>query len=295
MSVYAPNQMLKRTGRYAVPSYSVLSASSIAVLRPGRLAFRYARRKVIVAYERTINGNPQQLTIDQHFHTAHAISKFYNEVGKVEVKLLCSGEIVDRHNRAKIFCTKRTWDQRAEVGYMASIENAFHQQIDEIPRFSERDHEALSRYFLLWRFRFAYHMSPLPDVLINGNEGSSLTKSQEEVLERKGYMYVRDGGVVPSRFNASMQIQIELDRVWDAYKDLKWGLLEAMAGEFLVADSYKDQTCLPFMPIAPKLAFAASVQDKRLTRIQVSQLNQHSVSNATEFLFGQRLSECPVA
>lgn len=248
-----------------------------------------------MTYERTLKGNPQKLTVEQHFHTAHAISKFHNEAGKIQVKILGSGEIVERHNRAKIFCTKRTWDQRAETGYMASIENAFHRQIDDIPHFSERDHEALSRYFLLWRFRFAYHMSPLPDIPLTDVDGSGLAKDKEEILERKGYTYVRDGGVVPSRFNASLRIQIDLDRVWDDYKDLKWGLLEAMDGQFLVADSYKDQTILPFMPIAPKLAFAASAQDQQLTIIQVSQLNRHSVSNATEYIFGQSLSECPLA
>ncbi|WP_419226826.1 hypothetical protein [Alteromonas sp. OM2203] len=62
-------------------------------------------------YEPTIKKNPRQLAIEQHFHTAHAISLFYDFDKKVEVMELSSGEIVRRHKRAKIFCTKRTWDQ----------------------------------------------------------------------------------------------------------------------------------------------------------------------------------------
>jgi hypothetical protein len=248
-----------------------------------------------MAYETTVKGNPLQLTIDQHFHTAHAISKFCNESGKVQVKLICSGEIVELHKRAKIFCTKRTWDESSEKGYMANIERMFHQQIDKLLSFSARNHEALSQYFLLWYLRFNYHMNPSPDIFLNSISGSSQTKSTEEILEKKGYSFVRDGGRVPSRFSTSLQIKIEIDRAWDAYKDLKWGLLEAIDGEFLVADSYKDQSFLPFMPIAPKLAFAANAQDQRITKIQVAGLNQHSISNATEFIFGHNLSECPVS
>ena len=248
-----------------------------------------------MAYEPTLKGNPQQFTIAQHFHNAHAISKFYNESGKVQVKLICSGEIVELHKRAEIFCTKRTWDESSEKGYMANIERVFHQQIDKLPSFSERNHEALSQYFLLWCLRFNYHMNPSPDIFLNSISGSSLTKSTEEILEKKGYSYVRDGGRVPSRFITSLQIKIEFDRAWDAYKDLKWGLLEAIDGEFLVADAYKDRAFLPFMPITPKLAFAASAQDQRIIKNQVSGLNQHSISNATEFFYGQNLSECPVA
>ena len=103
-------------------------------------------------YEPTIRRNPRQLTIEQHVHTAHAISLFYDSDGKVELIDLSSGGIARRHKRAKIFCTKRTWDQRAETGYMVSIESEFHEEIDNIKSFSERNHEAISKYCLLWRF-----------------------------------------------------------------------------------------------------------------------------------------------
>ena len=77
-----------------------------------------------VPYERPTRRNPQQLAVDKHFHTAHAIAKFCDIDDKVEVKFIDSGEVGRRHKRAKVFCTKRTWDQRAETGYMVSIENA---------------------------------------------------------------------------------------------------------------------------------------------------------------------------
>ena len=243
-------------------------------------------------YERTTKRNPQQLTIDQHFHTAHAISKFYDGSEKVQVKLMASQQIVERHKRAKLFCTKRTWDERAEKGYMVAIEDDFHCQIDDVKSFSDRSHEALSKYFLLWRLRFAYHTSQPQDSMLNGIAGSDLTKSEEEVLESKGVIFCRECGALPSRFSTSLQIQVELDRLWAFYKDLKWGLLEAEDGEFLVADSYDD---LAFMPIAPNLAFAVGFEDQKISREKVAEFNKLSVSKATEYFFGRDLTQCPIA
>ncbi|MEH6494088.1 hypothetical protein, partial [Halopseudomonas sp.] len=144
----------------------------------------------VMPYEPTIKKNPRQLTIEQHFHTAHAISLFYDLDDKVEVMELSSSTIFKRHKRAKIFCTKRTWDQRAETGYMASIEDAFHKEIDNIKSFPERNHEAISKYCLLWRQRHYHHLNNSADVALDEISGSDLTKEQEEILESKNYSFV---------------------------------------------------------------------------------------------------------
>lgn len=69
-----------------------------------------------MTFERVRNGNPLELTVDQHFHTAHSISKLYNNKLKVEVEVfeVSSRKIFERNKREKIFCVKRNWDERAE-------------------------------------------------------------------------------------------------------------------------------------------------------------------------------------
>jgi len=245
-----------------------------------------------MAYEPTMKKNPRQLTIEQHFHTAHAIAKFYCSDDRVEIKLLSDGETVKRHKRAKIFCTKRKWDQRAERGYMVDIESAFHDEIDNIKPFDERNHEAISKYCLLWLHRHQYHLEDIDDAQLNGIKGSDLNKVQEEILESKGGVFVREGGVVPSRFNSGLQIQMMLDRDWHTCSHFKWGLIEAVDGEFLCSDGYKD---LPFIPISPKLAFWAGESDQEISRQQLTEINKISVEKASEFYFSRNLSECPVA
>lgn len=243
-------------------------------------------------YESTTKGNPQRLTIEQHFHTAHAIAKFYGDDGKVEVKIIESNETVKRHKRASIFCAKRAWDERAERGYMASIEAAFHEEIDNVKPVSIRNHAAISRYFLLWGLRFNYHSSPIDDANLKGISGSAVSKEQQEILESKGYSFVREHGVVPSRFLSSIGITIEIDRYWPQFEDVKWGLLEATDSEFLVADSYSDLMLIPF---TPKMAFAAGHVDQKIPKHEVAKINKESVLRATSFYFGRDLVQCPIA
>lgn len=243
-------------------------------------------------YEPTSKKNPRQLTREQHFHTAHAISLFYDSDGKVEVYDLSIGEIVKRHKRAKIFCTKRTWDQRAETGYMVPIENSFHEEIDNIKSFSERNHQAISEYCLLWRLRHDCHLSKPDDIVLNGVPGSGLTNEQEEIQESKNISFVRDGGVVASRFSSGLQIQMSLDRDKLTYSHFKWGLIEALEGEFLVADGYGD---FAFIPISPKQAFCAGESDRKISRQQLAEVNKETISRAKEYYFARKISECPIA
>lgn len=245
-----------------------------------------------VTFEPPLKGNPHQFVIKQHFHTAHAISKFYGSDGKVDVHNLITGKTKRKHKRDKIFCAKRNWDQKAEIGIMSKIENEFHEEINNLKPFNSRNHSAISEYFLLWRIRHHFHMSRMEDKALIGVTGSGLTKEQEEIFESKGGMFIRDGGVVPARFMTGVQVIMQLDRQRPGVKDLKWGLLASTDGEFVVADCYNDLT---FMPISPSLAFCAGYADMEINRQSVANTNKQSIEASSEFYFAKDLTLCPVA
>lgn len=236
-------------------------------------------------FEPPSKGNLNQLTVDQHVHTAHAISKFYDADEKVEVFDLAVGQLVRRHKRGKIFCTKRTWDQRAESGFMAPIEKAFHEEIDNIKRYASRNHEAISRYCLLWRLRHRYHLSDNQDVILESISSFGVTKEQGEVVEKKHGLFSRAEGVIPSRATVGFRIQTDLDRLWFYCKDFKWGLITSNDGEFVVADGYGD---CPFIPVTPKLAFCAGEPDQTITSQQLAEINKDSIARAKEFFFCEK-------
>ncbi|MGI2107736.1 hypothetical protein ACRN9A_21715 [Shewanella frigidimarina] len=245
-----------------------------------------------MAFEKPAEGNPHKFVIKQHFHTAHSIAKFHDTDCKLDVFIKDSGEALRRHSRSSIFCARRNWDEKSEKGLMANIEQLFHQEINEIKPFELRNHSAISEYFMLWKIRYDFHISRMDDAVLNGISGSGLTKEQEEILESKGYSFVRDGGVVPARFMTGIQVLRQLDMNRPGMQNMKWGLLKAKEGEFIVADSYND---LAFMPISPILAFCAGSQDMQIDKADVTNANRQSIEKSREFYFARDLSKCPFA
>lgn len=245
-----------------------------------------------MTFEKPAKGNPHQFVIKQHFHTANSIGKFHGDDEKLDVHFKGTGGVERKHKRSNIFCAKRNWDQKAEVGLMANIEKLFHEEINNIKSYELRNHNAISEYFLLWRIRHSFHLSRMDDVVLNGVAGSGLTKEEEENLESKGAFFIRDDGVVPARFMTGIQVLAQLDQQRSGMENLKWGLLEANEGEFIVADCYKDLT---FLPISPTLAFCANYQDLKIDRVSVADVNKQSIAKSSEFYFARDLSKCPVA
>lgn len=234
-------------------------------------------------YEPTQKDNPHQITKNQHIHTAHCIGMFEKD-GYVQVKELVTDEILKREKRAAIFCAKRVWDERAEKGYMAKIEDAFHREVDTAEIGKERNHLAISTYHLLWFLRHHFSVSPIPDIPLVGISGSGINKDQSEIVERKWGCHVRDGGLLPSRFAISLEIQRLIDMNINQYSQLRWGLLRAVEGEFLVADCYQEQC---FMPISPSMAFYAQNEDSEITREDLVTLNNVSISKSTNYYFAR--------
>mgnify|MGYP003624806418 CR=1 FL=1 len=245
-----------------------------------------------MTYEKVRKGNPLQLTVEQHFHTAHAIAKFYNADGKVEVKEIGAEEIVKRHKRARIFITKRNWDERAEKGYMAQIEAQFHNQIDYLDLGRPRDHAAISQYLALWRLRHKFHLERSLDAPLFGIDDENLTKEQQEILEKKSIGYVNERAEIPARQLTGAQIQIGVDQLMQTLGNVKWGLLRSRSSQFLCADCYHE---FCFIPVSPTVALAGNLPDQELTDTEVSIANQHSVSSANQFYFGRCLEKCPIA
>lgn len=244
-------------------------------------------------FEKPQKGNPHQLTVNQHIHTAHAIGKFEGADGCVEVKRVATGEIRRVHPRDGIFCARRAWDERAEKGYMHGIEDAFHAELRRAQTggSGSRDRKAISQYHLLWALRHAYATAALHDTVLVGVSGSNLTREQEETVEAKWGGFVRAGGNVPARFDASFQIQRGIDMNIAEYEGHTWGLLHASAGEFLVADCYDGRMILP---ITPTLCFYGDEPDRAIGREDVALVNRATVAAATNFYFAREIAACPV-
>jgi hypothetical protein len=84
-----------------------------------------------------------QLAKKQHILPCASIKRFAGLDGKVAVRRVDATKEERKAPTAKRFCTDRTWDQRAEIGFMRDIEEAFQPLADRVSgglgSFSERN------------------------------------------------------------------------------------------------------------------------------------------------------------
>src|SRR6185312_12075988 len=107
----------------------------------------------------------------------------------------------------------RAWDQRAEAGYMKHIEDNFQNVARSIiegqaATISPERRPAIDRMFALWFTRARYRDLDAQEIQLNGIMGDNLSKTQEENLEKNGYLFARIGGKVPARQLNGIQLQI---------------------------------------------------------------------------------------
>ncbi|EKN3735582.1 TPA: hypothetical protein ACVU0F_003612 [Yersinia enterocolitica] len=248
-------------------------------------------------FRRVQKRNPHQLVIDQHIHAAHCIKKFIDEKGKVAVFDKSIYQWVQRKPDAAIFCAKRAWDQRSEKGFMSRIETAFFNVIDRINTpFSERQHDDITRYYHLWRLRGLARDKERQDVHLNKVLGHHLAIDQQEILETNGYSFILENEGMPYHIASGIEIQVMLGQLLHIMEPVKWGLLTASRGEFLVADYYpgREGDLEPFIPISSRHAFFANTFDKDIDVRQVREFNRVSIGCASNYYFCRSIELCPL-
>ncbi|MEI9948239.1 MAG: hypothetical protein WDO74_04495 [Pseudomonadota bacterium] len=236
-------------------------------------------------HEPTQPKNPRQLTIGQHIHSRWCINKFADDAGRVAV--LRQGQPTPFLTKPDndVFCAKRVWGQNLEEGLFSKLEQAFHSAVEGIlATGAVVDHRAITEYVSLWRIRAQLAEEPPDDVVLNGISGSSLTKDQEEIVEKKGGMFARDGGVVPGRFGAFLDALRKHAIAMSGLGGIEWGILRARdCAGFICGDRPGNDL---YIPIAPSVALVAGYEDLEVGSITVDDLNQSSQKQARSFVFG---------
>ena len=195
-----------------------------------------------------------------------------------------------------MFCAQRAWDQAAETFRSHAIEAIYAALADKLVRgevqtLTPEMNKAVSEFFFLWNLRFNAAMTPGEDVTLNmAAPERTLTKPQEEILERKGVMFIRENKL-PFRFINGMSIMIETDRGMERMANAKWGIVRAAEGEFLVPDN---TTGLSVVPVSPTICLADDAGDIALTLKDVGMVNRQLKDGARGFVFARDLAACPV-
>ncbi len=249
-------------------------------------------------YERTQPGNPHQLTIRQHLLPSRTIERFCGRDGLVHVRMIT--ENLDRRFKPDnpLFCTMRSWDQKAESGLGKSIEDCYqaiaHRLADRsLTSLTADMHRPITEMYLLWRFRCLRAREPLPDLPINAVAGErDMTLDAQERLEKGWVMFLKPDGSLPGRMAAGMMLLTAIDRAWvGGAHAMRWGVFYGSGQEFLVPDAFIDQ---PILPVAPGVCLASGAVDAELTFDEVARVNCDAVQSASRYWFVHDISRCPV-
>jgi hypothetical protein len=248
-----------------------------------------------VKAERTSPRNPKSLTVDQHVFPSKSISRFTNQSGHVSVHVLRRSKVIRAKPGNAIFCASRAWDERAEAGYMKSIEDLFQQIVSPIAdgkaeTIRPEQKPAIDRMYALWYMRARYRELEAQEIQLNGIAGDDLTKEQEENLEKNGYMFARKGGTMPARQLNGLELQYRIDNFTRdmAVPTTRWGVIMAQSGEFIVPDVPSHG----IIPITPRLAFVWSAPNGVILERNVAEINRAMRTTSQHYFFARDFSNC---
>jgi hypothetical protein len=274
-------------------SGSHLAAALMGALAVGRP--EHSAHKPRSKPEKTRARNPNQLTVYQHVYPQCSIARFAGDDDKVVLRDLVRGQTRRAKPRDSIFCARRAWDQRAETGYMKQIEDRFQALAEALiggqPTISSaEDRKVVERFFALWYMRARHHELEDQEIRFNRLEGDKLTKEQEENLEAKGYLFVRQGGLVPARQLNGLWLQSQIDGyAMNLTSVERWGVIQPESGEFMITDMPLHM----IIPVTPKLALVGNAPDGTISRDNLAELNRVIVGGSQRYYLAHDLANCP--
>ena len=147
------------------------------------------------------------------------------------------------------------------------------------------NHRAVSAYFAVWDIRAAFAANPPADMVLNGIEPASLTKDQEEILEKKGVAFLRGNGI-PGRLASSPGGIFRFDAAMEKLRDVRWSVLRRVDGPGFVCPDRAVDLFMPISPDSALLVIKGGVRDQDVGPATVNDANRQVWEQACEYVFG---------
>jgi hypothetical protein len=249
-------------------------------------------------YEKPQKENPNQLTIKQHCFPAKSIARFADVGGCVEVKLIKQNKKLKLKPEDQLFCAKRTWDQRAESGFMKKIEDRFQEIVESILKgivttISLEEQSAITDMFAIWNVRWHRNQSPIADQKLDGIIDTAIhyTKDNQEKLEKNDITAITPDFLIPGRALSGVNIQRNLFIAQQQMVDAHWGILHASKGEFVVPDNCSNARILP---LTPEFCLFSQSLDETIDEKELKEINKILIGGSKNYYFGRNISKCLV-
>ncbi|PZM12897.1 hypothetical protein [Rhizobium tubonense] len=232
--------------------------------------------------------NLHQLTKKQHIVPRRSIARFCNEAGLVRVTRKNGKTFLAKPENAG-FCAPRLWEERSENGHK-TIEDTFQAIADricigdlDIPDL-QHSHD-ITAMFALWAVRShlveandrGVGLRNMPGLkgFSSGADLSGWSSDERDQLEKAGYVISNPDGSIPGRMLAWPHMQRKINAIYSKVRGMKWGVLRAGDGQFLMPDRYR-QTWI--LPLSPTTLLAAGRSEETLSADAVAKVNSLSMS-----------------
>jgi hypothetical protein len=248
-------------------------------------------------------GNPSGLTVHGHVYPRQSIARFADPMTRMvavyDMKTKKVVPSVSPRSR-KWFCATRAWGQRAES---KTIEDEF-QPIASRVKAGDRspsleEHQAISRFFILWHLRAEWRENPEQDFHPVGvtpwtKEAEQQVVASEllgEKIEKSGALFIHSGSRIPGRDMAGLRLWQKIDfEMGGRFRQTEWGIMNALQGEFVIPDYISLD--VPIIPVCPKLCFLVGDGNFLLHPTQVAEVNSRLRSVARNYLIARNFERC---
>jgi len=151
------------------------------------------------------------------------------------------------------------------------------------------ENRIVSHFYALCRLRAEARQAPPQDVQMKGVlPESALTKNQEEILEKNGYIFAR-GTIMPSRHIASIRIQVLLDRL--CAPETTWAVVYSRAIEFLAPDSFRE---IGIVPLSPNYCLVANQSEGEISSDNAIEINRIAIEQSSKYYFARDFAKCGI-
>ncbi len=244
-------------------------------------------------YEKTQSGNPHQLTVWQHCFPKKSIERFANEDGRVQVHIIEHDKTEPLTPDNNIFCARRSWDQRAETGFMKEVEDAYQELADKIAagkvvrRLKPDENCVITDMFLLWSLRWHYSKNPVEDQEIKGVLASTHKnfKDVQERLEKRGFISIKPDLTISGRHFTGINIQLEIINGRNHMKDFSWCILNCREVEFVVPD----HPTYYVLPVTPNICLVKEEEREPVSTRTIAELNDLVKEKSEKYYFARSL------
>lgn len=246
------------------------------------------------AYERPQRHNPHQLTIKQHCFPKRSIERFANEDGLVHVHLIEHERTVFLKADDSNFCALRTWDQRAEDGFMKEIEDKFQNLADKIAegkivrRLTREEEDVITDMYILWNCRWHWNKNPIADSKVQGvlDVTRRLSKDEQERLEKAGIGVIRPDLTISGRNLTGVKIQLNFFDEKEHMRGCRWAILNCRGATFVVPDNASDRAILP---VTPNICLVNGQGYQVASERKVLEINAWAMRTSSKYYFSKSL------